>query len=110
MLELQQWVYNRIVAKAREHGAEPIFVYLETVVEPTEPWRTEQRAQVLRMAREAGFTIVDLTGVYAPYQPWELWVMQNDGHANALGNRLIGNRLYDLLLQSEIVSRSRPSL
>lgn len=99
--ELQEWVYRTIVTQSHQRNVEPIFVYLETVTEPTEPWRAEQRTEVLRLARKAGFRIVDLTGVYAPYKPSDLWVMENDGHANALGNRLIGNRLYDLLRRGE---------
>ena len=96
-VELQQWVYSRIVTLCRGRGIRPIFVYLETVTEPLESWRAAERAEVLELARTAGFEIVDLTGVYQPYKPEDLWVIKNDGHANALGNRLIANRLYDLL-------------
>jgi hypothetical protein len=103
-LPLQQWVYDRIVAECRTRGIAPIFVYLETVTEPREPWRAEQRAQVIDMARKSGFEILDLTGVYAPHQPEDLWIMTNDGHANVLGNRLIGVRLHDLLTRSSVAS------
>jgi hypothetical protein len=96
-LDLTRWVYRRIVEDCRRHGTEPVFVYLETVTDPMEPWRAEQRTAVLRLAREAGFRIVDLTGVWNGYQPSELWIRQNDGHANVLGNRLIADRLYQLL-------------
>lgn len=99
--ELQEWVYRAIVTQCRQRDVEPIFVYLETVTEPTEPWRAEQRAEVLQLARKAGFTIADFTGVYAPYKPSDLLVLKNDGHANVLGNRLIRYRLHDLLRRGD---------
>jgi D-alanyl-lipoteichoic acid acyltransferase DltB (MBOAT superfamily) len=102
--ELQEWVYRTIVTQSRQRNVEPIFVYLETVTEPSEPWRSEQREEVLQLAHNAGFTVIDLTGVYAPYQPSDLWVMKNDGHANVLGNRLIGNRLHELLRRSDFLT------
>lgn len=105
--ELQEWVYRTMVVRCRERGIRPVFVYLETVTEPTEPWRPEQRASVIGMATAAGFEIVDLTGVYSPYQPSDLWILKNDGHANVLGNRLIGNRLHDLLRERGIVIASQ---
>ena len=106
-LALQQWVYERIVADSRARGIRPVFVYLETVTEPLEAWRAEQRLQVLTLARQAGFEIVDLTGVYAPYKPADLWILKNDGHANVLGNRLIGDGLYDKLRLTAAPGQSR---
>jgi hypothetical protein len=99
--ELQEWVYRRIVEQCRERGIVPIFVYMPLVTESTEPWRAGQRRNVLQLARDAGFRIIDLEGVYGAYKPSELWIMKDDSHANALGNRLIGNRLHDLLQQGD---------
>jgi D-alanyl-lipoteichoic acid acyltransferase DltB (MBOAT superfamily) len=95
--ELLHWVYSRIVAESRERGVQPIFAYLETVTEPMEPWRAAQRTEVLALARKAGFHMIDLTGVYEPYEPDDLWILKNDAHPNVLGNRLIGTRLHEAL-------------
>jgi hypothetical protein len=107
MLPLQQWVYDRMVAECRARNIRPVFVYLETVTESLEPWRAEQRQQVLTLAQNAGFEVVDLTGVYAPYKPADLWIIENDGHANVLGNRLIGEGLFSRMQPA--ITSSTPS-
>jgi hypothetical protein len=105
--DVQQWVYTNIVAQCRERGVRPVYVYLEAVTEPLEPWRARQRMEQIELARRAGFELIDLTGVYAPYRPEDLWILTNDSHANALGNRLIGNRLFDYLREGKLVGRNR---
>jgi hypothetical protein len=100
--ELLTWTYRGMVATAREHGMDPVYVYLETVTEPLEPWRAEGRQTVISLARAAGFKVLDLTGVFADYQPSDLWIAVNDGHANALGNRLIGERLHMMLRRDDL--------
>jgi D-alanyl-lipoteichoic acid acyltransferase DltB (MBOAT superfamily) len=105
--DLQQWVYSNIVAQCRERSIRPVYVYLEGVTEPLEPWRAELRTEQIELARQAGFDVIDLTGVYEPYRPEDLWILKNDGHANALGNRLIGNRLYDRLRDTALVNEPR---
>jgi hypothetical protein len=63
----------------------------------TEPWRAADRTQALALAREAGFQVVDLTGAYGGYTAPQLWIAENDGHPNALGNRLLADRLFETL-------------
>ena len=41
--------------------------------------------------------VLDLTGVFEGRDPSTLWIAEGDGHANALGNRLMADRLYGLL-------------
>jgi D-alanyl-lipoteichoic acid acyltransferase DltB (MBOAT superfamily) len=95
VLPLQEWVYRQVVEKAKARGAVPLFVYMETVTERSEAWRAEDRTAVLGLARKAGFRIIDLTGAYGSYTQEELWIAPNDGHPNALGNRLLAQRIYD---------------
>jgi hypothetical protein len=99
--ELLAWVYRRFVEDCRAAGVVPVFVYMETVTERTEPWRAADRADVLRLARGAGFVVLDLTGAYGAHAPAELWIAENDGHPNALGNRLLADRLLSLLRERE---------
>jgi hypothetical protein len=98
MNDLLGWVYRSIVEDCRARHVLPVFVYLETVTEPQEAWRPAERAEVLALARNAGFVILDLTGVYGGRPPSDLWIAENDGHANVLGNQLIAERLYRLIL------------
>jgi D-alanyl-lipoteichoic acid acyltransferase DltB (MBOAT superfamily) len=98
MDELLGWVYRRIVQDCMDRRVLPVFVYLETVTEPLEAWRAADRTAVLALARSAGFVVLDLTGVYEGHPPSDLWIAENDGHANVLGNQLIAKRLYRLIL------------
>ena len=102
--ELLAWVYLSVVADCRERGIEPIFMYLPTVTESLERWEAERRTEVLDLAAQAGFRVIDLTGVYEPYKPADLWILENDTHPNALGNQLIADRLYEELRQTHAVA------
>ena len=95
--ELQGWVYREMVRLSEANGATPIIVYMQTVTEPTEKWRANDRLEVLELASASGARVVDLTGAYGNRQPRELWIAEGDGHPNALGNRLLADRLYELL-------------
>jgi hypothetical protein len=97
MDELLGWVYRRIVKDCQDRHVLPVFVYLETVTEPLEVWKAADRTQVLTLARNAGFVVLDLTGVYEGRPPSDLWIAENDGHANVLGNQMIAERLYRLI-------------
>jgi hypothetical protein len=92
--ELLAWVYETIVTDCRRRDVVPVFVYMQTVMELTEPWRSVDREEVMRLARQAGFVILDLTGAYDGHRPSSLWIRENDNHPNALGSRLIADRLY----------------
>ena len=58
----------------------------------------------LRLAKEAGFTVVDLTGVFGDeYWKKTLWITEWDGHPNQRGHRMIANRLYELLRRDQVI-------
>src|SRR5690606_22094583 len=83
--------------RCRRRGVTPVFVYMQTITDLNEPWREAERAEVLAIAREAGFPVLDLTGAYGDHDATALWIAENDGHPNALGNQLLADRLYTLL-------------
>ena len=93
--ELLAWIYRRIVDESRARGVQPVFMYMPTVMEATEAWRLADRSEVLAIAREAGFIVLDLSGAYEGHPFDTLWIRPNDGHPNALGNQLIADRLYE---------------
>ena len=95
--ELLGWVYRRFVTECRERGITPVFVYMQKVTEPGETWTAQERGQILALAAEAGFTVLDLSGVFHHRGRENLWIAENDGHPNALGSRLVADRLYELL-------------
>jgi lysophospholipase L1-like esterase len=90
-------VYGSVVTDCRKRNVHPVFVYMELVPEPGEPWRAAYRAQVLDLATRTGFTVLDLTGAYGGRPPASLWIAENDSHPNAFGSRLIADRLFTLL-------------
>ena len=92
--DLLQWVYSSFVRECRQRSITPVFVYMPTVTEPLEPWHAPERARLLERARQAGFQVIDLTGAYEGYTAPQLWIAENDGHPNALGNQLLADRLY----------------
>ena len=46
------------------------------------------------MAKQAGFIAISLDDIYQGHQVRELLIVPWDGHPNALGHRLIADRLY----------------
>ncbi len=97
--ELLAWVYGRIVADCRERGVSPLYVYMPRVTDALEPWRAPDRLEVLRLANDAGFTVIDLSNAFDGHAPSTLWIRENDGHPNALGNRLVADLLHERMLE-----------
>jgi D-alanyl-lipoteichoic acid acyltransferase DltB (MBOAT superfamily) len=97
--ELLGWVYRRFVTQCRQRGITPVFVYLQKVTEPGEGWSAPVRDQILALAAEAGFPVLDLSGVFHYRGRENLWIAENDAHPNALGSRLVADKLYTLLLE-----------
>jgi hypothetical protein len=90
-------IYARMIEVARKNGIHPVWIYLPRV-------RSEEPPQLeMRLAREAGFTILQLSGVYDGVSLRSLKIAPWDAHPNAVGHRLIADRLYALLRDSEDV-------
>jgi D-alanyl-lipoteichoic acid acyltransferase DltB (MBOAT superfamily) len=87
------WFYQRFVAESRSAGICPVFVYMPMV--PQLSYASEQAE--IDLARQAGFTALDLRGVYEGMDRSTLWVAEWDAHPNARAHQLMADRLYDLL-------------
>jgi D-alanyl-lipoteichoic acid acyltransferase DltB (MBOAT superfamily) len=98
--ELLHWVYATFIERCRALQIVPVFVYMQAVTDIDETWRAADRLEVLAIAGEAGFPVLDLTGAYGGHPASALWIAENDGHPNALGNRLLADRLHALLQQA----------
>jgi hypothetical protein len=99
-VEIVSGVYRDLVAECRRRGVLPVWVYVPMpgVSEPA-----GVAAEQARVAREAGFVVVDVADWAEGRRADEVELGGNDHHANALGHRLIADRLEALL-------RRRPEL
>jgi hypothetical protein len=89
-VELLAWSYARVVEAAHSHGIEPFFVFLPTL---QKPWGVEPD-ELLEMARQAGFEVLSLTGVFEGHERRSLIVGGRDFHPNAAGHQLLADRLF----------------
>jgi len=85
--QLVSWIYQRIVDECRRKDVVPIWVFLPIREEKAPPPLTA-------LAHAAGFTIIDLSGVYVGYPRKQLEVAPWDDHPNAFAHQLIAKRLY----------------
>jgi hypothetical protein len=92
--ELLGWIYAQIVQETRAHGAAPVWIFLPRISERL--WRNDVD-QIIRLAMEAGFTIVDLQGMYDGLDFDAIRVGEWDNHPNARGHELIAQRLFETL-------------
>ncbi|MER9071568.1 SGNH/GDSL hydrolase family protein [Mesorhizobium sp. M0904] len=88
-------IYSRIVEAAKREGVGVFWIYLPR---PDERTSTELEK---RLATEAGFNVLDLSGVYDGYDWRTLLVAPWDDHPNAAGHRLIADKLYQVLQQHQ---------
>lgn len=79
-------------AVTREHGAVPVFVALNNVMDPS---AGEMRA--IRHASGAGFVVFNVLGLWQNRDKSALRITEWDEHPNAAGHRLIANRLFELM-------------
>ena len=103
--EILSWIYQRFVVECREHGAVPVFISLPQIY--TGPWQGET-PETLRLAREAGFVVLDLQDVYVNQDIADNRLAEWDNHPNARAHRLIADRLYQELRQRASALLVRP--
>lgn len=93
--ELLAWTYREMVSRSRALGALPVYVFLGLPLEVGSP---EQIAGIQELAREAGFVVVDLSGVYEGHDPATLKLAAWNDHSNARAHALVAEALYRALL------------
>ncbi len=99
-MDLVRWAYTEVAGISRRNGITPLYVYLPGVLTRG---AEERGDKVIPLAREAGFQVISLSGVYTGVEdrsslmaaPW-------DAHPNATAHRMIAGRLF-----TEMVSRRR---
>ena len=89
--EILQVVYRSLVEQSLKRGIRPIWIFVPQVRAGT--WQEETPA-TLKIARDAGFAIIDLEDVYKGQELATIRLADWDDHPNALGHQLIADRLY----------------
>lgn len=92
--EILAWTYRHIAERASASGAVPVLVFLPQVREGV--WQ-EETPDILRIAEEAGFTLINLADVYKSSDIASVRLAEWDDHPNKHGHELIASRLYDEL-------------
>jgi hypothetical protein len=98
--EIVSWTYERFVSLAHELGVEPVWVFVPILEAPPSE---EEKVKLRRQAQEAGFITLDLSDVYEGYDATSLIVAEWDMHPNAKAHTLIAERLYQALVEKEII-------
>jgi len=93
-IEIVSSTYKRIVEATQAHGAVPVFVFLPQVREGS--WQ-EETPETLRLAKSAGFVVIDMSDVYKGRDIATIRLAEWDDHPNRRGHELIASRLYDEL-------------
>ncbi len=88
------WTYGKIIEDCRQRNVIPIFVFLPQVNEGQ--W-VEETPEMLKIARQAGFTILDLNDVYKGRDINTLRLAEWDNHPNANAHGVVAQRLYELI-------------
>jgi hypothetical protein len=91
-IDLVRWSYRRIADMCREHGVTLVGIQFP---EP-QAGRDKEVAKNAVLASEAGIPVLSLDGTYAGHT-FESVQLPGDFHLNALGHRLVADRLYQAL-------------
>ncbi|MBM3984478.1 MAG: SGNH/GDSL hydrolase family protein [Planctomycetes bacterium] len=96
-----EWALVTIADAARRMGALPVYAQVPL---PHESAESFGKLEMPVMARDAGFTVIDVRDVYEGLQLENLVVDSADHHPNGAGHRVIADRLFAELTSSpEIV-------
>lgn len=89
--ELLAFVYRHIATQADVRGMTAVWIFLPQVREGR--WQ-EETPETVALARAAGFVTIDLDDVYRGTAIETIRLAEWDEHPNALGHRLIAERLF----------------
>lgn len=97
--EVLSAVYRHLAEQAGARGAVPVWIFLPQAREGD--WGDETE-ETVRIARAAGFEVINMEDVYRGMELRELWLAEWDDHPNVRGHQVIADRLFsELLLRRE---------
>jgi hypothetical protein len=99
--EVLAGIFQRFATGARERGARPVLLLIQL---PADDKRPPAFDRLTQLGRDAGCDVIDLYGAFASVQDKStLWVAPWDDHTNVQGHRLLGQKLFDALIDQGIV-------
>jgi hypothetical protein len=91
-IEILNWLYRELVTSSQSMGATPVWVFLPAIDKGS--WlKTLQATE--NLARESGFVIINLNGVFDKHRVEDLQLEKWDKHPNKLGHQLVAEGLYE---------------
>lgn len=104
--EILMYIYRDIVEKSRAQGIVPVWIFLPQVRQGQ--W-VEETPEILKIAREAGFVMINMEDVYEGQDVAALRLAEWDDHPNVLGHQLTAERLYRELMarRAEVFDAAR---
>lgn len=101
--QLLEWGYRDFARFAEEHGIVPIVFVLPRTGDTVSHYNNEWE-HLSEIAGKAGLTVIDLKGVYGdPQERNNLKLAPWDWHPNAKGHELLARRIYEDLMELDIV-------
>jgi hypothetical protein len=96
--QILSWAYQRIAQDCRKVKITPVWIFLPSL----RTYTTERQvANLVGWANQAGFTVLDLTGVYDGHEDDnDMLVAEWDNHPSAKGHKLIAMSLYRALKEN----------
>jgi len=111
--EVCHWVFQRFAEQCSTRGIRPLVVFRPAPVD-LDGVDSIGRDELLQFARAAGLEVIDLSKAFDAVKDRRTLILASwDGHANALGHRLLADKLYEGLTpflpsnQSSLNSGSR---
>jgi hypothetical protein len=88
--ELLGWTYRRIVEICKQNGIPCYFMML--------PMLDVNEDDVnMRLAKDAGFVVLDALDAYKGHAPNPLRTVEWDGHPNAAGHQLLAKKVFEII-------------
>jgi hypothetical protein len=94
--ELASFAYRHIASICRARGITPIWIYVPVLRDQA---AADEPGDLARLAREAGFEVLDLSNVFDGLDRSRLKVSEADYHPNREGHMLIADRMYRELME-----------
>jgi hypothetical protein len=96
--EIYEWVFRRFAAQCAQRGVRPLVVYRPAPVD-FEGVESAARSELVHSARAANLEVIDLSPAFDSVANRNtLIVAKWDDHTNALGQRLLADKLYEDLV------------
>ncbi len=96
--EMYEWTFRRLKQQCAQRGVRPLVIYRPDPVdiEGVEP---AGRSEILRLAQAAELEVIDLSSAFDSVGNRDtLIVAKWDQHTNAVGHKLLANKLYESLV------------